>query len=44
MFVFDKGHEQAFSTPQPENIRFGFKSVAPAATNLVGYALLLTNE
>ena len=43
-YVFDIRHHQIFSAAQPINVRFDFRPAAAAATNLVGYALLLTNK
>ena len=42
--VFDIGHHQDYSSAQPIKVIFNFRPAVPAATNLIGYALLLTNK
>ena len=42
--VFDIRHHQQYNSAQPIKVRFDFRSAVPAATNLIGYALLLINE
>ena len=43
LYVFDIRHHQDHSSAQPIKVRFHFRPAVPAATNLIGYALLLTN-
>ena len=43
-YVFDIKHHQDFSSAQPIKVTFDFRPAVPAATNLIGYALLLTNK
>ena len=42
--VFDIRHHQNYSSAQPIKVRFDFRPAVPTATNLLGYALLLTNK
>ena len=42
--VFDFHHHQYYSSAQPIKVKFEFRPAAPAAKNLIGYALLLTNK
>ena len=42
--VFDIRHHQDYSTAQPIKVRYGFRPAVPTATNLIGFALLLTNK
>ena len=42
--VFDFRHHQDYSSVQPIKERFDFRAAVPTATNLIGYALLLTNK
>ena len=44
LYVFDIRHHQDYSSPQPKKVRFDFRPPVPAATNLIGYALLLANK
>ena len=44
LYVFDSRHHQNFSSAQPIKVMFDFRPAVPAATNLIGYALLLTNK
>ena len=44
LYVFDIRHHQDFSSAQPIKVRFNFGPAVPAATNLIGYALLLTSK
>ena len=44
LYVFDIRHHQAYSSAQPIKVRFGFRPPVAAATNLIGYDLLLTNK
>ena len=44
LYVFDIRHHQDYSSAQPIKIRFDFRPAVLAATNLIGYALLLTNK
>ena len=44
LFVFDFRHHQDYSSAQPVKARFDFRPAFPAATNLIGYALLLSNK
>ena len=37
-------HQQNFSSAQPIKVVFGFRPAFPAATSLIGYALLLTDK
>ena len=43
LYVFDIRHHQDYSSAQPIKVRFDFRAAIPAATKLIGYALLLTN-
>ena len=36
-------HHQDYSSAQPIKVRIDFRPTIPAATNLIGYALFLTN-
>ena len=42
--IFDIRHHQDYSSAQPIKVRLDFRPAVPAATNLIGYALLLTNK
>ena len=42
--VFDIRHHQDYSSAQPIKVRFDLKPAVPAATNLIGDALLLTTK
>ena len=42
--VFVIRHHQDYSSGQPIKVRFDFGPPVPAATNLIGYALRLTNK
>ena len=44
VYVSDNHHHQDFSSAQNIRVRFDFRPVVPAATNLTGYAVLLTNK
>ena len=44
IYVFDIHHHQDYSSAQAIKVRFDFRPAVPAATNLIGYALLLTNK
>ena len=44
LYVFDLRHHQDYSSAQPIKVRFDLRPAVPAATNLIGYALLLTNS
>ena len=44
IYVFDIRNHQNYSSAQLMKVRFDFKPAVPAATNLIGYALLLTNK
>ena len=44
LYVFDIRHHQDYSSARPINVRFDFRPAVPAATNLIGYVLLLTNK
>ena len=44
LYVFDIRHHQDYSSAQPIKERFDFGLAVPAATNLIGYALLLTKK
>ena len=44
LYVFVIRHHQDFSSAQPIKKRFDFRPDVPAATKLVGYALLLMNK
>ena len=44
LYVFDFRHHQDYRSAQPIKVRFDFRPALPAATNLLGYALLLTNK
>ena len=44
IYVFDIHHRRYFSTPQPIKVIFDLRPVFPAATNLIGYSLLLTHK
>ena len=44
LHVFDIRHHQDYSSSQPIKVRFDFRPAILAATNLIGYALLLTNK
>ena len=39
-YVFDIRHHQDYSSAQPIKVKFDFRPAVPAATNLIGYALL----
>ena len=40
LYVLDNSHLQEYSSAQPINVRFDFRPAVPAATILIGYALL----
>ena len=44
LYVFVIRHQQDYSSAQPIKVRFDFRPAVPAATILIGYALLLTNK
>ena len=44
LYVLYVRHLQDFSSDQPIKVMFDFRPAVPAATSLIGYALLLTNE
>ena len=44
LYVFYFRHHQDYSSDQPKKARFDFRLTVPAATNLIGYALLLTKK
>ena len=44
LYVFDIRHHKRFSSAQPIKVMFDFRQPVPTATNLIGYALLLTNK
>ena len=44
LYVFDICHHQEFSSAQLIKLRLDFKPPVEAATNLIGYAPLLTKE
>ena len=44
LYVFDIRHHQHYSSAQPIKVRFDFRPAVPAATNLIGYALLITKK
>ena len=44
LYVFDFRHHQDYKSAQPIKVRFDFRQAVPAATNLYGYALLITTE
>ena len=44
LYVFDIRHHQGYSSAQPIKLGSNFRPVVPAATNLIRYALLLTNK
>ena len=44
LHVFDIRQHQDFSSAQPIEIRFDFRSPIEAAANLIGYAIFLTNK
>ena len=44
LYVFDIRHHQDYSSAQTIKVRFDFRPAVPAAINLIGYALLLTNK
>ena len=44
LYVIDIRHHQDYSSAQPINVMFDSRPAVPAATNLIGYALLLTNR
>ena len=44
LYVFDNRQHQDYSSAQPMKVRFDFRPAVPAATNLLGYAPLLTNK
>ena len=43
-YVFDTRHHQNYSSAQPIKVKFDFMPAVPAATNLIGNALLLTKK
>ena len=44
LYVFDIRHHQYYSSAPPVKVTFDFRPAVPAGTNLIGYALLLTNK
>ena len=44
LYIFDIRHYQDYTSAQPIKVKFDFRSAVPVATNLIGYALLLTNK
>ena len=44
LYVFDIRHHGKYSSAQPVKVRFVFRPAVQAATNLSGYAPLLTNR
>ena len=44
LYIFDFCRHQGFSCAQPIEVSFNFRPVFPAATNLIGCALLLTKK
>ena len=44
LYVFDIPHHQDYSSAQPIKVGLDFRPAVPAATNLIGYAFLLTNK
>ena len=44
LYVFHMRHHQDCSSAQPIKVRIDFRPAVPAATNLIGYAILLTNK
>ena len=44
LYVFEIRHHRDYSSAQPIKVGFDFRPTVPAATNLFGYALLLTNK
>ena len=44
IYLFDIRHHQDYRSAQPIKVRFDFRPAIPAATNLIGFALLLTNK
>ena len=44
LYVFHIRHHHEYSSPQPIKVSFDYRPAVPAATNLIGYALLLTNK
>ena len=44
LYDFDIRHHQHYSSAQPIKVRFDSRPAFPAALNLIGYALLLTNN
>ena len=44
LYVFDIRHHQDYSSGQPFKVRFDFRSAVPAATNLMGHAVLLQHK
>ena len=44
IYVFDFRQHQDYNSAQPIKVGFDFRPTVSAATNLVGYALLLTNK
>ena len=44
LYVFDVRHHQDSSSAQRIKVRFDFRPAVPAATNLNGYALSITNK
>ena len=44
LYVFDIRHYQDYSSVQPIKVRFDYRPAVPAATNLIGYGLFLTNK
>ena len=44
LYNFYFRHHQDYSSAEPIKVRFDFRPAVPAATNLIGYVLLLTNK
>ena len=44
LYVFDIRHHQDYSSAQPIKARFDFRPAVPAAANLIGHSLALTNK
>ena len=44
LYVFDIRHHQDYSSAQRMKVMFVYRSPIPAAKNLIGYVLLLTNK
>ena len=44
LYVFDIRHHQDYNSAHSVKVRFDFRPAVPAATSLIGYALLITNK